>query len=145
MRAAAAVFFFLSPTATGAALTLTSSLDPAAARRSAGTAQPARECRYVALNTLLNSAKTDLASVQRHRAMIVECVKDADSTIRRRALDLVYCLVSDSNVEVRARTRSLPYTGCFHAPDAAAGDLSYLMPSRWPCACLCSMSGCATA
>jgi hypothetical protein len=59
-----------------------------------------RGCRYVALNTLLNSASTDLPSVQRHRAMIVECVKDADTTIRRRALDLVYCLVSTSNVEV---------------------------------------------
>jgi AP-1 complex subunit gamma-1 len=56
----------------------------------------------VALNTLLNSAATNLASVQRHRAMIVECVKDADTTIRKRALDLVYCLVSASNVEVRS-------------------------------------------
>lgn len=34
--------------------------------------------------------------------MIVECVKDADTTIRKRALDLVYCLVSASNVEVRS-------------------------------------------
>jgi hypothetical protein len=32
--------------------------------------------------------------------MIVECIKDADNTIRRRALDLVYCLVNDSNVQV---------------------------------------------
>lgn len=59
------------------------------------------DCRYVALNTLLKSASTDLAAVQRHRNMIVECIKDADNTIRRRALDLVYCLVNDSNVQVR--------------------------------------------
>ena len=58
-------------------------------------------CRYVALNTLLNVAGVDVAAVQRHRGMIVECVKDPDTSIRRRALDLVYCLVSTSNVEVR--------------------------------------------
>lgn len=33
--------------------------------------------------------------------MIVECVKDPDSSIRKRALDLVYALVNDSNVAVR--------------------------------------------
>ena len=59
-------------------------------------------CRYVALNTLLRCARTDLGAVQRHRAMIVECVKDADTSIRKRALDLVYALVNDSNVKVRA-------------------------------------------
>ena len=34
-----------------------------------------------------------MQAVQRHRATIVECVKDADITIRRRALELVYALV----------------------------------------------------
>ena len=54
----------------------------------------------MALNTLLRSAATDLGAVQRHRTMIVECVKDPDSSIRKRALDLVYALVNDSNVAV---------------------------------------------
>lgn len=59
--------------------------------------------RYVALNTLVRTAASDLATVQRHRGLIVECVKDADVTIRRRALDLVYALVNGGNVEALVR------------------------------------------
>jgi AP-1 complex subunit gamma-1 len=58
--------------------------------------------RYVALNTLLTSSRTDLATVQRHRAQIVECVKDDDTTIAKRALELVAVLASAGNVEARA-------------------------------------------
>jgi hypothetical protein len=36
--------------------------------------------------------------VQRHRNTIVDCVKDSDVSIRRRALDLVYALVNESNI-----------------------------------------------
>jgi AP-1 complex subunit gamma-1 len=49
--------------------------------------------RYVALNTLARVVSVDAAAVQRHRATIVDCVKDADISIRRRALELVYALV----------------------------------------------------
>eukprot|EP00892_Ulva_mutabilis_P011372 jgi/Ulvmu1/8607/UM046_0005.1 len=59
--------------------------------------------RYVALNTLLRCARTDLGAVQRHRAMIVECVKDADTSIRKRALALVGALVNDTNVKALSR------------------------------------------
>lgn len=41
----------------------------------------------------------DTAAVQRHRNTIVECVKDADVSIRRRALDLVYALVNENNIK----------------------------------------------
>jgi hypothetical protein len=41
----------------------------------------------------------DVAAVQRHRNTIVDCLRDADVSIRRRALDLIYSLV---NPQVRA-------------------------------------------
>lgn len=54
--------------------------------------------RYVALNTLVKVVSVDTQAVQRHRTTIVECVKDSDVSIRRRALDLVYALVNENNI-----------------------------------------------
>lgn len=54
--------------------------------------------RYVALNTLTKVVAIDTGAVQRHRATIVDCVKDADVSIRRRALELVYGLVNEGNI-----------------------------------------------
>ena len=59
--------------------------------------------RYVALNTLSKVVAVDTAAVQRHRATIVECVKDSDVSIRRRALELVYGLVNESNITALAK------------------------------------------
>lgn len=39
--------------------------------------------RYVALNTLARVVSVDTQAVQRHRQTIVDCVKDADVSIRR--------------------------------------------------------------
>ncbi|KAF8733084.1 hypothetical protein HU200_015448 [Digitaria exilis] len=55
--------------------------------------------RYVALNMLMKAISVDTQAVQRHRATILECVKDADVSIRKRALELVYLLVNDTNVK----------------------------------------------
>jgi AP-1 complex subunit gamma-1 len=59
--------------------------------------------RYVALHTLACIVAVDTQAVQRHRATIVECVKDADASIRGRALELVYALVNEGNVKTLTR------------------------------------------
>ncbi|KAK4789521.1 hypothetical protein SAY86_016825 [Trapa natans] len=56
--------------------------------------------RYVALNMLMKAISVDSQAVQRHRATILECVKDSDASIRKRALELVYLLVNETNVEL---------------------------------------------
>ncbi|KMZ65480.1 AP-1 complex subunit gamma-2 [Zostera marina] len=55
--------------------------------------------RYVALNMLMKAIAVDSQAVQRHRATILECVKDSDASIRKRALELISLLVNDTNVK----------------------------------------------
>ena len=77
--------------------------------------------RYVALNTLArciadggtgemagsgegsgednNGANTAASALQRHRTTVVDCLKDPDISIRQRALELIYHLVNQENVE----------------------------------------------
>ncbi|WVZ09812.1 hypothetical protein V8G54_014342 [Vigna mungo] len=59
--------------------------------------------RYVALNMLMKAVTADGQAVQRHRATILECVKDSDASIRKRALELVYVLINDTNVKPLAK------------------------------------------
>jgi len=58
--------------------------------------------RYVALNTLAKVVAIDTQAIQRHRSVIVDCVKDTDVTIRRSALHLVYSLVNAKNITTLA-------------------------------------------
>lgn len=60
-------------------------------------------CSWLVVSNSL--ATMHAQAVQRHRTVIVECVKDADVSIRRRALELVYGLVNESNI--RTLTREL--------------------------------------
>ena len=76
--------------------------------------------RYVALNTLAKciveqkqagrddelvqavdekEANNAMSALQRHRTTVVDCLKDPDVSIRQRALELIYHLVNQENVQ----------------------------------------------
>ncbi|KAJ5279102.1 Clathrin/coatomer adaptor adaptin-like N-terminal [Penicillium angulare] len=59
--------------------------------------------RYVALNTLNKVVAIEPNAVQRHRNTILECLRDPDISIRRRALDLSFMLINEDNVRVLIR------------------------------------------
>ena len=58
---------------------------------------------YVALNTLNKVVSIDTAAVQRHRNTILDCLRDGDISIRRRALELSYALINPSNIRILIR------------------------------------------
>ncbi|KKY28269.1 putative ap-1 complex subunit gamma-1 [Diplodia seriata] len=59
--------------------------------------------RYVALNTLIKVVAVEPNAVQRHRNTILDCLRDPDISIRRRALDLSFTLINEQNVRVLIR------------------------------------------
>ncbi|ETW79068.1 hypothetical protein HETIRDRAFT_478419 [Heterobasidion irregulare TC 32-1] len=59
--------------------------------------------RYVALNTLNKVVSMDTNAVQRHRNTILDCLRDGDISIRRRALELSYALINEQNVRILTR------------------------------------------
>ncbi|KAJ7583135.1 adaptin N terminal region-domain-containing protein [Mycena floridula] len=59
--------------------------------------------RYVALNTLNKVVAMDTPAVQRHRNIVLDCLRDGDISIRRRALELSYALINDLNVRMSMR------------------------------------------
>lgn len=56
--------------------------------------------RFVALEMLLQYAEDNLATVQKLQPIIFECLKDIDISIRRRALELTFALITDENVRL---------------------------------------------
>jgi len=59
--------------------------------------------RYVALHTLSKVVGMDTNAVQRHRNIILDCLRDGDISIRRRALELSYALIIPDTVRVLTR------------------------------------------
>uniref|UniRef100_A0A452UIA1 AP-1 complex subunit gamma n=1 Tax=Ursus maritimus TaxID=29073 RepID=A0A452UIA1_URSMA len=73
-------------------------------RSAAGLSSPTL-ARYVALTSLLRMVQSDHSAVQRHRPTVVECLREPDASLSRRALELSLALVNSSNV--RAMTQEL--------------------------------------
>ncbi|XP_061549539.1 AP-1 complex subunit gamma-like 2 isoform X1 [Phycodurus eques] len=96
-----------------------------------------RNIRYIAMTSLQKIVGTDNIAVQRHRGTIVDCLKDPDASVKRRALDLSLALVSASNIrsmmkELLAFLSSCPpelraeaASGIFHAAER------YAPSQRW--------------
>ncbi|XP_061109759.1 LOW QUALITY PROTEIN: AP-1 complex subunit gamma-like 2 [Conger conger] len=57
-----------------------------------------RNIRYISMTSLQKIVQTDHNAVQRHRGTIVDCLKDQDASVKRRALELSLALVSAVNI-----------------------------------------------
>ncbi|XP_021573150.1 AP-1 complex subunit gamma-like 2 isoform X2 [Carlito syrichta] len=84
-----------------------------------------KNIRYVALTSLLRLVQSDHSAVQRHRPTVVECLRETDTSLSRRALELSLALVNSSNV--RAMTQELQAFLEFCPPDLRANCASGIL------------------
>jgi AP-1 complex subunit gamma-1 len=59
--------------------------------------------RFVGLKTLSMVINRDKSAVGRHKNTIIDCLKDPDISIRKRAMELIFELVDSENVRTLAR------------------------------------------
>uniref|UniRef100_A0A8C7YF07 AP-1 complex subunit gamma n=1 Tax=Oryzias sinensis TaxID=183150 RepID=A0A8C7YF07_9TELE len=71
-----------------------------------------RNIRYIAMTSLQKIVGTDHNAVQRHRGTIVDCLKDQDASVKRRALELSLALVSASNIRSMIKELLLFLSSC---------------------------------
>ncbi|XP_029970852.1 AP-1 complex subunit gamma-like 2 [Salarias fasciatus] len=71
-----------------------------------------RNIRYIAMTSLQKIVVTDHNAVQRHRGTIVDCLKDQDASVKRRALELSLALVSASNIRSMMKELLLFLSSC---------------------------------
>ncbi|GLD51432.1 AP-1 complex subunit gamma-1-like protein [Lates japonicus] len=71
-----------------------------------------RNIRYIAMTSLQRIVGTDHNAVQRHRGTIVDCLKDQDASVKRRALELSLALVSASNIRSMMKELLLFLSSC---------------------------------
>ena len=55
--------------------------------------------KYIAMNSLMDIARIDLNSVQKHKNIILEFLNDSDIAIKRKSLDLTYLIVNEGNIK----------------------------------------------
>uniref|UniRef100_A0A8B9HCC8 Adaptor related protein complex 1 subunit gamma 2 n=1 Tax=Astyanax mexicanus TaxID=7994 RepID=A0A8B9HCC8_ASTMX len=91
-----------------------------------------RNIRYISMTSLQKIVQTDHTAVQRHRGTIVDCLKDQDASVKRRALELSLALVSAANIRSMMKELLLFLSTCppelrSHAAsgifNAAGGDV----------------------
>lgn len=71
-----------------------------------------KNIRYIALNTLLRVVHVDYNAVQRHRSTIVDCLKDPDVSIKRRAMELCFALMNGNNIRGMVKELSVFLETC---------------------------------
>ncbi|KAH3674471.1 hypothetical protein WICMUC_003309 [Wickerhamomyces mucosus] len=59
--------------------------------------------RYIALNLLLKVVELEPLAVQRHQQLIISCLNDLDISIKRRALELSFAILDNSNIRILIR------------------------------------------
>lgn len=62
-----------------------------------------KNIRYVALNTLLKTVHVDYQAVQRHRTTVIDCLRDPDISIRKRAMELCFALMNRTNIAIMTK------------------------------------------